>query len=77
MTTNSTLPPRTGTPPGTAPIQVLLVDDHPAVRQGIRQLIVHAIAPKGARTGVPAGSGLVLDYDRARRRPRCQGPARS
>jgi DNA-binding NarL/FixJ family response regulator len=40
-----------------------------------RQLIVHAIAPKGA--GVPAGSGVVLDYDRARRRQRYQGPARS
>lgn len=33
-----------------------------------RQLIVRAIAPKGARAGVPPGSGLVLDYDRPLRR---------
>jgi two-component system, NarL family, response regulator DevR len=42
-----------------------------------RQLIVRAIAPKGARAGVPAGSGLVLDYDRPLRRPRYRGRARS
>ncbi|HJS94290.1 MAG TPA: response regulator transcription factor [Solirubrobacteraceae bacterium] len=35
-----------------------------------RQLIVRAIAPKGARAGVPPGSGLVLDYDRPLRRRR-------
>lgn len=35
-----------------------------------RQLIVRAIAPKRLRAGVPPGSGLVLDYDRARRRQR-------
>lgn len=42
-----------------------------------RQLIVRAIAPAGARAGVPSGSGLVLDYDRPRRRRRYRGPARS
>ncbi len=35
-----------------------------------RQLIVRAIAPKGTRTGVPPGSGSVLDYDRPLRRRR-------
>jgi two-component system, NarL family, response regulator DevR len=42
-----------------------------------RQLIVRAIAPKGARGGVPSGSGLVLDYDRPLRRRRYRWPARS
>jgi DNA-binding NarL/FixJ family response regulator len=40
-----------------------------------RQLIVRAIAPKGARAGAPPGSGLVLDYDRPLRRRRYRGPA--
>jgi DNA-binding NarL/FixJ family response regulator len=38
-----------------------------------RQLIVRAIAPNGARPGVPPGSGLVLDYDRPLRRQRYRG----
>jgi DNA-binding NarL/FixJ family response regulator len=39
-----------------------------------RQMIVRAIAPKGARGG-PPGSGLVLDYDRPLRRRRYRRPA--
>jgi DNA-binding NarL/FixJ family response regulator len=43
-----------------------------------RELVVRTIAPKGARAGVPPGSGLALDYDRSRRRPRYRSqPARS
>jgi DNA-binding NarL/FixJ family response regulator len=42
----------------------------PGELQARRQMIVHTIAPKGARAGVPLGSGLVLDYDRALRRQR-------
>ena len=43
-----------------------------------RELIVRAFAPKGARAGVPPGSGLALDYDRPRRRARYRShPARS
>lgn len=42
MTTHTTtLPPRPSTLDGAAPIHVLLVDDHPAVRHGIRQLIAN------------------------------------
>ena len=39
MTVHTTLPPHSEPPRGAAPIHVLLVDDHPAVRHGIRQLI--------------------------------------
>lgn len=39
MTTYAAQPPLTETSQDTAPIHVLLVDDHPAVRHGIRQLI--------------------------------------
>jgi DNA-binding NarL/FixJ family response regulator len=39
MTTYAARPPLSDTSPGAAPIHVLLVDDHPAVRHGIRQLI--------------------------------------
>jgi DNA-binding NarL/FixJ family response regulator len=39
MTTHTTPPPHPCTPETTAPIHVLLVDDHPAVRHGVRHLI--------------------------------------
>lgn len=39
MTMQSTLTPQSETTPQEAPIHVLLVDDHPAVRHGVRQLI--------------------------------------
>jgi DNA-binding NarL/FixJ family response regulator len=39
MSSHATLPPNPETAQGAAPIHVLLVDDHPAVRRGIRQLI--------------------------------------
>jgi DNA-binding NarL/FixJ family response regulator len=42
----------------------------PGELEARRELIVRAIAPKGIRAGVPAGSGLVLDYDRPLRRRR-------
>lgn len=42
----------------------------PGELEARRQLIVRAIAPNGARAGVPPGSGLVLDYDRPLRWPR-------
>jgi DNA-binding NarL/FixJ family response regulator len=47
----------------------------PGELEARRQLIVRSIAPKGARGGVPPGSGLVLDYDRPRRRRRYRRPA--
>jgi DNA-binding NarL/FixJ family response regulator len=47
----------------------------PGELEARRQLIVRAIAPKGAPRGVPPESGLVLDYDRPLRRPRYRGPA--
>jgi DNA-binding NarL/FixJ family response regulator len=49
----------------------------PGELEARRQLIVRSIAPKGARAGVPPGSGLVLDYDRPRRRQRYRGRDRS
>lgn len=42
----------------------------PGELEARRQLIVRAIAPKGARAGGPPESGLVLDYDRPLRRRR-------
>jgi DNA-binding NarL/FixJ family response regulator len=39
MTMDTALTPQPGITPEAAPIHVLLVDDHPAVRHGIRQLI--------------------------------------
>ncbi|MGN6871052.1 MAG: response regulator [Solirubrobacteraceae bacterium] len=42
----------------------------PGELEARRQLIVRAIAPKGARAGLAPGSGLVLDYDRPLRRRR-------
>jgi DNA-binding NarL/FixJ family response regulator len=39
MTTYAAVPPHSETSPDSAPIHVLLVDDHPGVRHGIRQLI--------------------------------------
>ncbi|HET6870975.1 MAG TPA: response regulator transcription factor [Solirubrobacteraceae bacterium] len=49
----------------------------PGELEARRQLIVRTIAPKGARAGVPPGSGLLLDYDRPLRRWRYRKPARS
>lgn len=40
-----------------------------------RELIVRAIAPKTARRAMAPGSGLVLNYDRMRRRPRYRKPS--
>jgi DNA-binding NarL/FixJ family response regulator len=40
-----------------------------------RELIVRAIAPKTPRRGTAPGSGLVLNYDRTRRRPRYRKPS--
>ena len=51
------------------------LDMTPGELEARRRLIVRAIAPKGARAGVPPGSGLVLDYDRPRRRQRYRGPS--
>jgi DNA-binding NarL/FixJ family response regulator len=45
----------------------------PSELEARRQLIARAIAPKGARTGGPPESGLVLDYDRPLRRRRYRG----
>jgi two-component system, NarL family, invasion response regulator UvrY len=39
MTTYAAVPPQSEASSGSAPIHVLLVDDHPAVRHGVRQLI--------------------------------------
>jgi DNA-binding NarL/FixJ family response regulator len=39
MSSHATLPPPPGAAQGAGPIHVLLVDDHPAVRHGLRQLI--------------------------------------
>jgi DNA-binding NarL/FixJ family response regulator len=47
----------------------------PGELEARRQLIVHAIAPKGARGGAAPGSGPALDYDRPLRRRRYRRPA--
>ena len=47
----------------------------PGELEARRQLIVRGIAPKGARAAMPAGSGLVLDYDRPLRRSRYRRPS--
>jgi DNA-binding NarL/FixJ family response regulator len=63
-----------GIPAGEIALQLQMT---PGELEARRQLIARAIAPKGARSGVPPGSALVLDYDRPLRRRPYRGPARS